>query len=116
MAQASKHFFVTGLPRSRTAWLANLLTTDRTLCFHEPIEPIDKLFNPAWAGGYAAIGCSDSMLVMRFEELSDAYLQAPWLYVQRDPEAALNSLLAFSLPHVDLSEEAAREFIIAECK
>ena len=28
-------FLITGLPRSRTAWLANLLTTRETLCHHE---------------------------------------------------------------------------------
>jgi hypothetical protein len=29
------NFFIYALPRSRTAWLANLFTTDRSVCFHE---------------------------------------------------------------------------------
>ena len=28
-------FFITGLPRSRTAWLANLFTYKNSFCFHE---------------------------------------------------------------------------------
>ena len=28
-------FLVFGMPRSRTAWVANFLTTDRSLCLHE---------------------------------------------------------------------------------
>ena len=31
------NFFVCGLPRSRTAWLANFLTVDR-LCYHEGLD------------------------------------------------------------------------------
>tara|TARA_R110000823_G_scaffold201784_1_gene332632 strand:+ start:6128 stop:6634 length:507 start_codon:yes stop_codon:yes gene_type:complete len=45
-------FFVTGLPRSRTAWLANFLTYGDNLCYHEGIlgcknidEYIDKIGN-----------------------------------------------------------------------
>lgn len=30
-----KPYFITGLPRSRTAWLANLLTWGDSFCFHE---------------------------------------------------------------------------------
>lgn len=31
-------FFVTGLPRSRTAWLANFLTYDDQFCYHEGLN------------------------------------------------------------------------------
>ena len=31
-------FFVAGLPRSRTAWLANFLTYDGSFCYHEGIN------------------------------------------------------------------------------
>ena len=41
-------FFVTGLPRSGTTWVANWLTTDTTLCIHDPlykyqVEELDSL-------------------------------------------------------------------------
>jgi hypothetical protein len=31
------NFIVTGLPRSGTTWIANWLTTDDTLCIHDPL-------------------------------------------------------------------------------
>ncbi len=31
------NFLIIGLPRSRTAWLANFLTTDQTLCYHDKL-------------------------------------------------------------------------------
>jgi hypothetical protein len=41
-------FIVTGLPRSGTTWVANWLTTDNTLCIHDPVykytlEELDTL-------------------------------------------------------------------------
>lgn len=33
-----KPYFITGLPRSRTAWLANLLTWGDSFCFHEATD------------------------------------------------------------------------------
>jgi len=31
-------FMVIGLPRSRTTWLSNLLTTTATFCMHDPLS------------------------------------------------------------------------------
>jgi hypothetical protein len=36
-------FFVLGLPRSRTAWLANFLTYDGQFCFHEGIDGCNSI-------------------------------------------------------------------------
>lgn len=36
-AQPMISFMVLGGPRSATTWLANLLTTDNTLCLHDPL-------------------------------------------------------------------------------
>lgn len=90
-------FFITGLPRSRTAWFANLFTTDSTLCFHEPAEPVGQLIQ---SHPGARIGVSCSGLVFRFRELSDKYPLARWLYVERDRNQALESLLRFTREQV----------------
>ena len=37
------NFFVVGLPRSRTAWLANFLTYEDKFCFHEGINGCSTL-------------------------------------------------------------------------
>lgn len=34
----SRPFFITGLPRSRTAWLSVVATNERAICYHEPGE------------------------------------------------------------------------------
>jgi len=33
-----RNFFILGLPRSRTAWLANFMTYGQTFCYHEGIN------------------------------------------------------------------------------
>jgi len=37
------NFFVIGLPRSRTAWLANFLTYEDNFCYHEGIDGCSSL-------------------------------------------------------------------------
>ena len=37
------NFFITGLPRSRTAWMANFFTTQGNFCFHEGIDGCESL-------------------------------------------------------------------------
>jgi hypothetical protein len=87
-----RNFFITGLPRSRTAWLANLFTTDRTICYHEPTEPWPQILGDR----YDAIGASDSTLADRFDHFSAAFPEARWLLVDRDPGSALKSFLEFT--------------------
>tara|TARA_R110000803_G_scaffold34529_4_gene75314 strand:- start:949 stop:1470 length:522 start_codon:yes stop_codon:yes gene_type:complete len=36
-------FFVTGLPRSRTAWIANFLTYGDSLCYHEGLNGCNSM-------------------------------------------------------------------------
>jgi len=35
-------FMVIALPRSRTTWLANFLTTDKTFCYHDPLAEMSS--------------------------------------------------------------------------
>jgi hypothetical protein len=100
-------FFITGLPRSRTAWLANLFTTDRTLCFHEPLVPAASLLadNPA-----VRIGVSDSTLPLQFERLQAEFPTAHWLYVQRPREECFESFLRFIAGDVQMTRAQAEMF------
>lgn len=85
-------FFITGLPRSRTAWLANLFTTDGTLCLHEPKQPVRTLLDghPRYR-----IGISDPILPLAFGLLREEFPGAHWLYVVREAAAALASYRKF---------------------
>lgn len=86
-------FFVTGLPRSRTAWCANWLTTDRSFCFHDRAfgnfqGPIANFYQNEF------LGWSGSEILFQWKEISDACPAAPWLLIERDPEEARRSFLA----------------------
>lgn len=60
---AAKPFMITGLPRSRTAWMAAFMTFGKVICTHEPIKTlsdkvqIPELFKSEY---HTHIGISDS--------------------------------------------------------
>lgn len=90
---ASVDFIVLGLPRSGTTWLANLLTTDRSLCLHDPFA---KSLPETWQAGTKLLGIS----------CTGAYMMPGWLaqqdcpvaVIERDPVACDASLVAAGLP------------------
>lgn len=92
----SEPFFIAGTPRSRTAWLAAVLSSGQTLCFHEPSLDLEELvrIHPE-----RRIGLSGPSLVFQWERLRTRFPVAPWIYVERDAEEALASLLVFLRPH-----------------
>jgi hypothetical protein len=88
-------FFITGLPRSRTAWLARFMSAGTVACIHdgimgcrsgqELVEKVSKL--PG-----TSVGDSDSGLSLFWPELVTT--RAKWLVVRRDPAESLRSFLA----------------------
>lgn len=86
-------FFVTGMIRSRSAWLSNVFTTDSTLCFHDPSETVEQLMNQY---PHYRVGVSSSYLVTNFRQLTDKYPEAPWLYIDREEQEAKRSLMKFT--------------------
>lgn len=98
---APKPFFISGLPRTRTAWLSNLLTTDQTLCFHDTRFFDYLLVNPR------RVGFSGPELVTQFDEIAAAFPEAPWVIVLRNKDEALNSFKLWAgdlLPQDDVLE------------
>ncbi|MDE2099791.1 MAG: hypothetical protein KGL39_21240 [Patescibacteria group bacterium] len=89
----STPFFITGLPRTRSAWLANLFTTEHSLCFHDPQETVTELL--ARNEGMR-VGVADSTLVFKAHALLDRYPDAPWLFVDRKAEDCRRSLVKFT--------------------
>ena len=90
-------FFVTGLPRSRTAWLANLLTYGEAFCWHDllgrcaSLEELKERFH-ATACGYTAVGNADSGLGWFFPQVDRMFPEAQWVIVRREPAEAASSL------------------------
>lgn len=61
----TKPFLITGLPRSRTAWLSLAATNVRSICFHEPLSRMNEWQDVAaiWrSDDYEYTGISDSFL------------------------------------------------------
>ena len=88
----SLRFFVTGLPRSRTAWLAKFFTTGDVYCMHEGLNlypDMPSLAN-AMSGSKKVYGDSDSALCLtEFQEV----FTAPTLIIERDRDEVLDSLV-----------------------
>jgi hypothetical protein len=92
-------YFVTGLPRSRTGWLANLLTYGPSFCLHDAIQfggPSDiglELQN--LSVNFQHVGDSDSGLVMIASEMCELFPLAKWVFVHRNYDDALNSFCKY---------------------
>lgn len=96
-------FFITGLPRCRTAWLANLFCTDTTVCFHDPRRE-NWYFNlqETAEATELRVGISDPLLTLSFPDLAVKYPEAPWLYIERDEKQAADSLLRYTRKSITL--------------
>jgi hypothetical protein len=92
-------FFIAGLPRSRTAWLANWFTSDSSICLHDAwryvknakelrnlLERIAKV-NPHCK----YIGTSDSCNGWFIHELREEFQEARFGRVNRDVNDARNA-------------------------
>ena len=92
-------FLITGLPRSRTAWLAAILSTEKVLCWHEPINKfgsigavrsmLDNL------EGYQAIGISDSSVGIEADFYMAYFYEHPIVIVNRKEDEVITSLVKF---------------------
>ena len=81
-------FACCGLPRSGTAWLANLFTTDRSICYH------DSRFSEQLTVNYKQVGFSGPELVRQYEEIEHLFPETPWLVVLRSSDDAKASFKA----------------------
>lgn len=95
-------FFITGLPMSRTSWLANLFTTGGVMCHHDLLTRVDgvealaaRLESERSRLGWRALGDSDSGLLWVYPVLHARFPEARWVLVQRDFEDAWESLCRF---------------------
>ena len=91
-------FLITGLPRTRTAWLANLFTANNAICFHEPsndfrsLEEMKSYFDTL---PYQYVGISDSSIPFYWDFFKKIPAQK-MVIVNRDENEVLNSLLKFT--------------------
>jgi hypothetical protein len=103
---SAERFFITGLPRSRTTWLANLFTYGASFCFHDllgecrTVEDMDRHFEDIARGGCVKhVGNSDSALPWVWRRVREVWPEARWLIIEREPEEALRSYLDYFRVH-----------------
>lgn len=104
------NFFITGLPRSRTAWLAVVATTGAAICHHEPRSGDFASARDLWASG-DGVGISDAGLGLHLSRIL-AEIGPRVLIVDRDPDAVLASFERFAPDLV--GEPAALRFRLAQ--
>lgn len=94
------NFFITGLPRSRTAWMAAAcMTAESVMCYHEPIEdyPSWQEATRLWHGvEYGATGIADSGLGFHLAEILAEY-RPRTLIIERDSNEVAASLVPFGV-------------------
>jgi len=92
-------YFIVALPRSRTAWLANLLTHGHSYCHHEAIvrcnpanvlHDLKEVLSNAHPH-YKFTGDSDSGLPLLWPQLKEAFPSARYVFIERPFRDALKS-------------------------
>lgn len=80
-------FIILGLPRSGTTWIANWLTTDKTLCLHDPFEIGSA---STWPRDHRLFGisCTASYLLPGWLNRHDCKVAI----IERDPDACHASI------------------------
>lgn len=87
-------FFITGLPRSRTAWLANFFTYGPAFCGHDLLKScrsLDMLEATLESFGTPFAGDSDSGLLVVADAVYRRWPEAKWIIVDRPGEDCLRS-------------------------
>lgn len=83
MSQSERNFYITGLPRCRTAWFANLFTGRDSFCFHEALSKYG--FIPDRPDKYVGTAETDYSVIP----------EGRTLIVLRDPQECLDSVFEY---------------------
>lgn len=99
-------FMVLGGPRSATTWVANLLTTDNTLCMHDPLleytrSYLDQIVIP---GKKLGISCTSSLMWPEWLNVHPAKKIILW----RHPDDINLALERLGLTKLDAYKHAQR--------
>jgi hypothetical protein len=106
-------FFIVGLPRSRTAWLANFLTNGNSFCHHEAMRTCSNLDELAAKlddhANFAEIGDADPTLCPILPQVIERFPAAKFVFIFRDiHDVAESHKTAF--PKLDVSLDKMEEW------
>lgn len=114
----SKRFFILGLPRSRTAWLANLLTVGTSFCFHDGLlgcKSLADLYAKMDGVNLGTVGDSDTGLLHFMPHVRHDNMDAKIVLIERPLIYSLVSsgkagLPVEGLPAMQQKLEAAKPY------
>ena len=90
------YFFITGLPRTRSAWSSHYFNTEDSYCLHEftgRLKDISEAKNFLKSKGKLISGSADSALVYYQDEIEKQFgIDVPIVIVKRDTLEVLDSL------------------------
>lgn len=90
-------FFILGMPRSRTAWLSVFLTTDKTICHHDPMAFVKDVQCLNMIGGAGRItGVADTGLALFHQWVNRQ--EVVRVVIKRPVEEVCRSLSKIGLP------------------
>jgi hypothetical protein len=99
-------FFIVGLPRSRTAWLANLLTVPgQSFCWHEGEAGhgnLDQLVARMKRRPESRVGNASSAIACYGDDIYRLLPEARYIIIERDPDSAKQALTAVAEEYVDV--------------
>jgi hypothetical protein len=100
------NFMVLAGPRSATTWLANLLTTDETLCLHDPFleYTADQLQQIHIPGRRIGISCTAALLHPEWVLAQ----RCPKILIYRDPREINASLRVLGMNELDHARHLRR--------
>lgn len=93
--------FITGLPRSRTAWLSALLSRPGAMIDHERQRRFAMVGHYLDSFGGSVAGDSSSLLPLIYDEVRGRWPDARWVYVRRNPAEALEAAVAACSPDLE---------------
>lgn len=109
-------FFITGLPRSRTAWMSVFLSGGNTICYHDAcenlsdIKHIDDMYRSDF---YKHVGISDSGLGFFLPYILE-HVKPRTLIIERDPADVIESLKKISMLDTNFIELLHQELLKAK--
>jgi hypothetical protein len=99
-------FFIVGLPRSRTAWLANLLTVPgQSFCWHEGEAGhgnLEHLVKKMKSRPESRVGNASSAIACYGDDIFRLLPEARYIIIERDPESAKRALMEVANDYVDV--------------
>ena len=85
-------YLITGLPRSRTAWLANYLTVGSSFCYHEGLKHCFHIGDLRIMKKAPYTGNSDSSAVFFIDEIKLMFPDMKIVIINRDYKDVLKSV------------------------